>query len=64
MEIVIGLLAEHPLLGRRTDDPTIRRLTVPSYPYLVFYEIREDEIVVHALRHAARDPDSMPGGDG
>jgi hypothetical protein len=29
----------HPFIGARTDAPTIRRLVVTPYPYLVFYEI-------------------------
>jgi len=49
------------MIGARTDDPDIRRLAIPLYPYLVFYEAAEDEIIVHAVRHAARDPASMPG---
>jgi toxin ParE1/3/4 len=58
---IIGLLASHPDIGIRTDDPTIRRLATPPYPYLVFYEIAETEIIIHAVRHAARDPSGMPG---
>jgi toxin ParE1/3/4 len=38
---VIDLLLIHPYIGSRTDDPTIRRLTTPPYPYLVFYEVTE-----------------------
>jgi toxin ParE1/3/4 len=32
------------------------------YPYLIFYEVAEAEaeIVIVALRHAARDPSSRP----
>jgi toxin ParE1/3/4 len=60
---VIELLAIHPHIGVRTADPTIRRLTTLPYPYLVFYEITEAEIIVHAVRHTARDPASMPGAD-
>ena len=48
-------------MGIRTDDPAIRRLSTLPYPYLVFYEITENEIVIHAVRHAARDPSEMPG---
>jgi plasmid stabilization system protein ParE len=48
-------------MGTRTDDPTIRRLTTTPYPYLVFYEATGEEIIIHAVRHAARDPASMPG---
>jgi plasmid stabilization system protein ParE len=58
---VIDLLSTHPEIGSRTDDPIIRRLTTPPYPFLIFYEIAEDEIVIHAIRHAARDPSGMPG---
>jgi plasmid stabilization system protein ParE len=58
---IIGLLLSHPDIGIRTDDPTIRRLSTPPYPYLVFYEIAETEIIIHAVRHAARDPFGMPG---
>jgi len=31
------------------------------YPYLIFYEVREGELIIHAVRHMARDPSSMPG---
>jgi toxin ParE1/3/4 len=58
---IIGLLLSHPNIGIRTEDPTIRRLSTPPYPYLVFYEIAETEIIIHAVRHAARDPSGMPG---
>jgi toxin ParE1/3/4 len=44
-----------------TDDPAIRRLTTTPYPYLIFYEVTETEIIVHAIRHGARDPSGMPG---
>jgi plasmid stabilization system protein ParE len=50
-------------MGARTDDPTIRRATTSPYPYLVFYEATENEIIVHAVRHAARDPEGMPGSE-
>jgi plasmid stabilization system protein ParE len=57
----IELLLDHPRIGVRTDDPDIRRLTTLPYPYLVFYEATETEIVIHAVRHAARDDSTMPG---
>jgi plasmid stabilization system protein ParE len=58
-----GLLLIHPRMGAPTDDPTIRRLSTPPYPFLIFYEIAEDEIVIHAIRHAARDPSTMRGSE-
>ena len=54
-------IAVHPLIGTRTDEPSIRRLPTPPYPYLIFYEAAEEEIIIHAVRHTARDPSSMPG---
>ena len=39
-----------------TDDPTVRRITTTPYPYLIFYEVADAEIVIHAVRHGARDP--------
>jgi plasmid stabilization system protein ParE len=61
IQAIIDLLLTHPHMGVRTDDPTIRRLTTPPYPYLIFYEPTEMEIIIHAVRHAARDPSRMPG---
>ena len=61
IQAIIDLLLIHPHIGTRTDDPVIRRLTTPPYPYLVFYEATEAEIIIHAVRHAVRDPSGMPG---
>jgi toxin ParE1/3/4 len=61
LQRLIDLLLVHPYIGRRTSDPVIRRMAIMPYPYLVFYEVGEDEIIIHAIRHAARDPSGMPG---
>jgi len=61
IQAVIDLLLLHPHIGTRTDDPAIGRLTALPYPYLVFYEATEAEIIIHAVRHGARDPSGMPG---
>lgn len=57
----VDLLPLHPFIGGRTDDPTIRRLVVTPYSYWVSYEIGDDEIVIHDIRHSARDPSTTPG---
>lgn len=62
IDILVELLSTRPFLGTLTADPTIRRLTTRPYPYLVFYEVTGEEIIIHAVRHGARDPASMPGG--
>ena len=61
LRALIDLLPRYPNIGRRTSDPSIRRLMATPYPYLVFYEVTDAEIIIHAVRHAARDPSSMPG---
>ncbi|HEY5965590.1 MAG TPA: type II toxin-antitoxin system RelE/ParE family toxin [Xanthobacteraceae bacterium] len=61
VQAVIGLLLSHPRIGAQTEDETVRRIPATPYPYLIFYEITGDEIVIHAVRHGARDPSGMPG---
>ena len=61
IKAILDLLLAHPRMGARTDDPTIRRVTTTPYPYLVFYEVTESEIVIHAIRYGARDSSQMPG---
>jgi plasmid stabilization system protein ParE len=61
IQAIIDLLMVYPNIGVRTDDPVIRRLMTAPYPYLVFYEVAETEIIIHAVRHVARNPSGMPG---
>jgi toxin ParE1/3/4 len=63
IQALTDLLLLHPHIGRRTNDPAIRRMTTAPYPYLVFYETTETEVIIHAVRHAARDPSGMPGSN-
>jgi toxin ParE1/3/4 len=60
IDTVINLLLSHPRIGAQTDDRTIRRISTSPYPYLIFYELAGDDIIIHAVRHGARDPASMP----
>lgn len=61
LKTIINLLLQHPHIGTRTNDPTIRRMAALPYPYLIFYEATEDELIIHAVRHMARNPSNMPG---
>jgi toxin ParE1/3/4 len=61
IQSVIDLLLDYPGVGSVTTDPTIRRMTTSPYPYLIFYEVSGDELIIHAVRHGARNPTSMPG---
>jgi toxin ParE1/3/4 len=57
---VSNLLLQYPRAGTATVDPTILRMTTTPHPYLIFYETTDDEIIVHAVRHGARDPSDNP----
>ena len=61
IQAITQLLLLHPHVGARTDDPVIRRVAALPYPFLIFYEIAGNDIIVHAIRHGARNPSTMPG---
>ena len=52
----IRLLAFHPNMAPRTDEPSARELTVPRRPYKVYYRIENDEIWIVSIRDARRRP--------
>jgi plasmid stabilization system protein ParE len=56
IQAVADLLLRHPLAGAVTDDPTIRRIPTTPYPYLIYYEATAAEVIIHAVRHGAREP--------
>ncbi|WP_160532808.1 type II toxin-antitoxin system RelE/ParE family toxin [Methylobacterium sp. 2A] len=60
LQAVFDRLLDQPRSGTRTNSPRLRRILVTPYPYWLFYQIAEGAIVIIALRHAARDPRSMP----
>jgi toxin ParE1/3/4 len=56
IERTVGALAEIPEMAQATDDPGVRRMPVTSYPYVVFYTVEANELVVLHVRHGARRP--------
>jgi toxin ParE1/3/4 len=60
IQAIIDLLL-CPGIGTRMDDPTIRHMTALPYPYVICYEATDGEIIIHAVRHALRDPSGIPG---
>ena len=55
---MIDLIALHPNAGLLTSRRRLRRIVVHPYPYLIFYIVLDDEVVIHG--RAARRPSSMP----
>lgn len=56
IHFIIDLLLRHPYAGQLTSKGRLRRMIVSPYPYLIFYQATEDEIVIHGARHSARRP--------
>lgn len=56
IQAITDLLLKYPQIGAATSDPAVRRIATTPHPYLIFYEITEGEIVIHAVRHGARNP--------
>jgi toxin ParE1/3/4 len=54
----IAQLGMFPFIGRPTDDGDLRVLPIGRYPYIVFYEVIEGEVVIHHIRHGRRKPPS------
>ncbi len=53
---MIEVVALYPEAGQATSKRGLRRLVVAPYPYLVFYRITGDAIVIHGVRHTGRKP--------
>ncbi|HEY4736627.1 MAG TPA: type II toxin-antitoxin system RelE/ParE family toxin [Xanthobacteraceae bacterium] len=52
----ISNVADQPLSGRKTSDPSIRVKIVGRYHYKVFYSVGVDAIEVLHVRHGTRRP--------
>ena len=50
------LLKLHPHAGRLTDRGSVRRFVAAPYPYMIFYRVDPDAVVVLGVRHASRQP--------
>jgi len=50
----LQIIARHPSVGRRQTTEGVRKIVVRGYPYLVYYMLRDREIIVLSILHAAR----------
>jgi addiction module RelE/StbE family toxin len=61
LHAITSLLVEQPRMGQPTDLEGVRRILVSPYPYLIFYRVTEDALIIMRIRHAARNPSGAPG---
>ena len=55
------LIGEYPQIGRLTDIPGVKVLPVVRYPYLVYYTLEPDEVVILHVRHGSRAAPEVGG---
>ena len=51
----IRALEYFPHQGRATNRPSVRRLMVMNYPYVVYYRVAGDEVEILNIFHAKRN---------
>jgi plasmid stabilization system protein ParE len=49
-------LGDFPYMARRTDRAGVRVRIVNPFPYLLFYTVRNNEVLILHIRHGARRP--------
>jgi plasmid stabilization system protein ParE len=54
----LALMQEYPQAGQMTSREGMRRIVLAPYPYVIFYRVAADEIVVSRFRHTAQRPAS------
>jgi addiction module RelE/StbE family toxin len=53
---VSARLAANPHMGHPSSRKDVRVFSVRTYPYVVFYRIRDDEVEILHFHHTARRP--------
>lgn len=54
VKLISERLGEFPMIGHAVDEPNVRLVPLGRFPYLVFYTLTDDAVVILHIRHAAR----------
>ena len=54
IERTIRNIGDFPEMAQETREPGVRRIPSGRYPYLVYYTVEADEVVILHVRHGAR----------
>ena len=60
LDFTLGHLRVHPEMAPMFEEP-VRRLVIGSTGFGLFYSVEARGIIVHALIHLSRDPQSIRG---
>ncbi|KKW08153.1 MAG: Plasmid stabilization system [Candidatus Kaiserbacteria bacterium GW2011_GWA2_49_19] len=55
IERIVERIGEFPEIATPIDASGIRVFPVPPFPYLIFYALEEEGIIIRNIRHASRD---------
>lgn len=56
LSISLALVQQQPNIGAPTNRPGTRRLALSRYPYVIFYRVIGEDVVITRVRHTARLP--------
>ncbi|MDZ8085651.1 MAG: type II toxin-antitoxin system RelE/ParE family toxin [Nostoc sp. DedQUE12b] len=56
IDACLNLIQRHPSTYQIVHE-TYRRATIRRFPYVVFYEFNEQEIIIYAVFHCSQDPE-------
>jgi len=54
IERTIRNIGDFPEIAQEADEPEVRRIPAGRYPFIIFYTIEADEVVILHVRHGAR----------
>jgi toxin ParE1/3/4 len=57
---LVEQLSEFPYLAQETDIAGVRKFPLGRFPYVVYYTVQQDEVIILHIRHGARRPPSFP----
>jgi plasmid stabilization system protein ParE len=52
---VLAILADQPYIGRNFPQDNYYRYVVPRTPFVIYYQVKAEDVVVVAIRHGAQD---------
>jgi plasmid stabilization system protein ParE len=56
----INVLKLNPKLFEIKKRPYYRELPLVKFPFVIIYEIVEDDIIIHSVFHTSRNPQNKP----
>ncbi|MEP7094326.1 MAG: type II toxin-antitoxin system RelE/ParE family toxin [Flavobacterium sp.] len=56
----LKVLKTNPELFEIKKEPSYRELTLVKFPFVIIYEIIKNEIIIHSVFNASRNPQRKP----